>query len=161
MRATVRRRIEEEVSFPKAVVHVDLRHVENMRHEASAGEFTLTIDEGEEGGGDRRGPSPLVYFLTGAAACYMTWFVRLAAFDSVDLKDLEVNVRGHFERRVRGGFEKIIYDVKIRSDEKEDVVRRLAAKAADFCYVHNTLKRAGVVMQINLHLNERMILQES
>ncbi len=48
-------------------------------------------------------------------------------------------------------FTEVTYEARITSPENEETIRRLAKKAADDCYVTNTLKRSCKVTGTIIH----------
>jgi uncharacterized OsmC-like protein len=136
---------------------VDLRRVDHLKVEARKRHFRFYVDEPAERGGTDEGPNPLAYFLAGAASCLMNQFLTDAIYRGVELKDFEVTARGHFDRRLGGAFEEIIYDLKLASPAPRKDVLALAKEAEEMCYAHQTLKRAGVKMTTNIILNGKPI----
>jgi putative redox protein len=127
---------------------VDVELIEQLRFEASFGDFAFTIDEPPERGGTDAGPPPLSYFLAGAASCLMTQYAKLAIAKSVPLTSSKAVARGHFDRRVSGAFKDIIYEIEIESPASADAIIEIAREAELMCYAHNTLKTS-----VNIHTN--------
>lgn len=156
----VRKRNEaSDDKFLFGAERVDLRRLEHLRFEARKRDFTFLVDEPEERGGTDQGPNPLAYFIAGAASCLLNQYATLAIARDVQLTALELSARGHFDRRLRGAFEEIIYDVRLSSDASDQAVLDLAREAERMCYAHNTLKKAGVKMTTNLSLNGKQLGQ--
>ncbi len=131
---------------------VDVQLIEQLRFEASFGNFRFTIDEPPERGGTDAGLPPLSYFLAGAASCLLTQYAKLAIARNVPLTSMKAVARGHFDRRVGGAFNDIIYEIAIVSPASADAIGDIAREAELLCYAHNTLKNS-VHMQTNLTLN--------
>jgi uncharacterized OsmC-like protein len=131
---------------------IDIRLVEQLRLEASFGDFRFTIDEPPERGGTNAGLPPLSYFLAGAASCLLTQYAKLAIAKNVPLTSLKSVARGHFDRRVGGAFKDIVYEIAIESPASADAISEIAREAESMCYAHNTLKNS-VRMQTDLTLN--------
>ncbi len=142
----------------KGSVRADLNYIDGMKIQSKIKEFTLTIDESDESGGNDNGPNPLSYFLTGACSCLMIQYLRLAIINEFNIKKLNITARGHFEMKVKGVFNKIIYDIYLISDEKPEKIKNIAGEAEDLCFIHNTLIKAGVKMETNLHLNGKLLI---
>lgn len=136
---------------------VDLRRVDHLTMEARKRDFTFIVDEPEERGGLDKGPNPLAYFLAGAASCLMNQYSTDAIFRGVKLDDIRLTARGHFDRRIGGAFDEMVYDLKITSPASKESVLSLWKEAEEMCYAHNTLKKAGVRMVTNLFLNGEKI----
>jgi uncharacterized OsmC-like protein len=136
---------------------VDLRWVDHLKVEVRKRHFTFHVDEPAERGGTDRGPNPLAYFIAGAAACLVNQFLTDAIYRDVKLEGVELAARGHFDRRMGGAFEEIIYDLRLTSPSPKEDVLSLAREAEEMCYAHQTLKKAGVKMKTNIFLNGRLI----
>lgn len=136
---------------------VDLRRVDHLKIEVSKRHFTFYVDEPVERGGTDKGPNPLAYFIAGAASCLINQFLTDAIYRGVDLEEVEMAARGHFDRRLGGAFEEIIYDLRLTSPSPKKEILSLAREAEDMCYAHQTLKKAGVKMTTNIFLNGRPI----
>jgi uncharacterized OsmC-like protein len=135
---------------------IDVELIEQLRFRASFGGFAFTIDKPSERGGTGAGLPPLAFFLAGAASCLMTQYAKLAIAEDVTLKSMRATARGHFDRRIRGAFEDVIYEIEIESPASEDAIRKIAREAELMCYAHNTLKKS-VHMQTNLSLNGKPV----
>ncbi|HUI24209.1 MAG TPA: OsmC family protein, partial [Nitrososphaerales archaeon] len=85
--------------------------------------------------------------------CLVNQFLTDAIYRSVNLEDVQLSARGHFDRRMGGAFKEIIYDLKLTSKSSREDVLSLAKEAEEMCYAHQTLKKAGVKMKTNLYLN--------
>lgn len=131
---------------------IDVQLIEQLRFEASFGNFRFTIDEPPERGGTNAGLPPLSYFLAGAVSCLLTQYAKLAIAKNVPLTSLKAVARGHFDRRVGGAFKHIIYEIAIVSPASADAIGDIAREAELLCYAHNTLKNS-VHMQTNLTFN--------
>jgi putative redox protein len=139
---------------------IDVQLIEQLRFEASFGNFSFTIDEPPERGGTDAGLPPLSYFLAGAVSCLLAQYAKLALAKNVPLTSMKAVARGHFDRRVGGAFKDIIYEIAIVSPAGADAIGDIAREAELFCYAHNTLKNS-VHMQTNLTLNgERLDFRE-
>ena len=71
--------------------------------------------------------------------------------DGIRLGSLEMKVNGTIVSQSPRRFTEITYEVKISSPESEETIRELAKKAADDCYVTNTLKRGCKVTGTVIH----------
>ena len=150
----VRKRHEaDDEGFLFGSERVDLRRLDHLQIEARKKTFTFLVDEPPERGGTDKGPNPLAYFLAGAASCLVNQYLTDAIYRGIKLEGVEVAARGHFDRRMGGRFNEIIYDIRLASSSSKDAIVRLSREAEDMCYAHNTLKKAGVKMTTNLFLN--------
>lgn len=136
---------------------VDLKKITHLVMEARKRDFIFIVDEPPERGGTDGGPNPLAYFIAGAASCLMNQYATLAIARGIQLDSMELAARGHFDRRVGGAFEEIVYDLRLGSSAPEKSILDLSAEAEKLCYAHNTLKRAGVKMVTNVFLNGKKV----
>ena len=156
----IRKGIEEREQTPndptiRGLVRVDIQVSGGLTYHAqtpSEPQFTMTIDEPEERGGGGQGPSPLVYFLTGAASCFLNQFIRLGIARGIDLEFKEMHVRGERERGIGGAFQHITQEVHAEGSASQTEVEELTTQAEEFCYVHATLRKA-VTMTTVVHVN--------
>ena len=118
----------------------------------------LATDEGHFQGGDDTSPTPLEYFLTGLVGCLMTQIRVFAKRMKVDMRDLTVSCRAHWEAipdpvvpyaALPKGFE---IDIVLDSDAPEARVRELIDGARRACFVEATLARKNDIRH-TLRLN--------
>jgi len=136
---------------------VDLRRVSHLKFEARKRSFRFFVDEPAERGGTDKAPNPLAYFIAGAASCLLNQYATLAIARDVELEDLQLTARGHFDRRIGGAFEEVVYDLRLKSGASPESIVSLSKEAERMCYAHNTLKKAGVKMVTNLFLNGKQL----
>ena len=136
---------------------VDLRRVSHLKFEARKRRFKFLVDEPAERGGTDRAPNPLAYFVAGAASCLMNQYATLAIAREIPLNKMELTARGHFDRRLGGAFEEVVYDLRLESKARPKSILALSQEAEKMCYAHNTLKKAGVKMTTNLYLNGKQL----
>ncbi len=154
----VRKRHEaDDKEFLFGAERVDIKRVDHLTLEARKRDFTFVVDEPSERGGKDRGPNPLAYFIAGAASCLVNQFLTDAVYRGVKLDGVELTARGHFDRKLGGAFDEIIYDLRLESPSAREQVLELAKEAEGMCYAHNTLRKAGVKMTTNLFLNGKQI----
>ena len=149
-----RERTPNDPNF-RALVRVSIQVDEGLTYHArspSEPQFTLTIDEPEERGGQGQGPSPLTYFLTGAGACMLNQFIRLSIARNIDLRFKGMGVRGERERGIGGAFQLITQEVHAEGSASQQEVEELTEQVEAFCYVHATLRKA-VKMTTVVHVN--------
>jgi uncharacterized OsmC-like protein len=136
---------------------VDLRRVEHLKFEVRKRHFAFYVDEPNDRGGTDGAPNPLAYFIAGAASCLSNQYATLAIARDISITRMELTARGHFDRRIGGAFQEIIYDVGLDAAAPRETILDLAKEAERMCYAHNTLKKAGVRMVTNLSLNGEKI----
>jgi uncharacterized OsmC-like protein len=112
----------------------------------------MEIDEPPERGGDGTGNSPLGHFLTGAGACLLNQFVRIAVAEGYDLAFTGARIRGEFSRDAGGALERITSEIHADGAVDSATAELLTQRAEALCYIHNTLSRA-VQMTTLLYLN--------
>jgi uncharacterized OsmC-like protein len=137
---------------------VDIKHLEDMKFRVKKTDFEFTVDEPPDRGGTNAGPNPLGYFLAGAATCLMMQYVRLATAKGIPIEQFDMTARGHFQRRIRGTFTEMIYDIKIQSPRDDSTIIALSREAEDMCYAHQTLLNGGVKMTTNVSLNGKQLV---
>jgi uncharacterized OsmC-like protein len=147
----------DDAEFLFGSERIDLRRVSHLKFEARKGSFKFLVDEPAERGGTNKAPNPLAYFIAGAASCLLNQYATLAIARDLQLDDIQLTARGHFDRRLGGAFEEVVYDIKLKSAARQESVVSLAKEAERMCYAHNTLKKAGVKMVTNLYLNGRQL----
>lgn len=127
---------------PISTIRIDLRQVEQVRFEAdSRGGFTVLIDEPVERGGTNSAPSPLHYFVIGAASCFLSQLTKAAIKKNLKVDEIQITARGHVDREKRK-FIDIIYDVMLTGSESPENATELLYTAENSCFVHQTLKDA-------------------
>lgn len=134
-------------------IRTDLKNIEQLHHEASLREFTVTIDEPEKNGGTNTGPNPLGYFLIGAASCFFNQLTKVTIIRNLKIDTLEMTARGHVDLARHGGhFTDMIYDVRLTGSESREKLLEMLAEAEDMCFVHQTLREA-IPLTANLSIN--------
>ena len=159
----IRKRYEgSDKEFLFGAERIDIRYLSDFKFEVKKKDLTFLVDEPSDRGGSDSGPNPLAAFLAGCATCLGMQYVRLFAVDKFPFETFAVAAVAHFDRRVKGSFTEIIYDVRIDLNGQEDGNARdrtskIAKQAEELCYVHNTLTKAGVRIQTNIFLNGNKI----
>ncbi|ETX13921.1 hypothetical protein OCH239_06260 [Roseivivax halodurans JCM 10272] len=134
--------------------------VTNTAHKPFQVSRMLPTDEGPFQGGEDTSPTPLEFFLTGLVGCLMTQIRVFAKKKKIDLRELTVNCRAHWEALADPdvpyaarpvGFE---IDVAVESEAEESQVRDLIDGARRGCFVEATLAQANDIRH-TLRLNQR------
>jgi putative redox protein len=102
--------------------------------DVEAGGFRLVVDEPTQAGGTGLGPRPTDLFMASLAACYALAVAWAAGKAAVDLPDLEVTATGTYE-----GLKFASIQVSVRTSLETEQVQALLDRAAQVCYVSNTL----------------------
>lgn len=123
-------------------IRVDLDHRVNKTFEAvfrsEEASFEFLIDEPSIRGGDSRGPTPLGYFVAGAASCLAMQYASLIKERSVPVESFRMLARAHHDRQ-RRVFKDMIYKVELTASISADDAMSLAEAATRRCFVENTL----------------------
>jgi len=98
--------------------------------------FRLTADEPPSSGGGDQGPMPTELLLASLATCFAMAVAHVARREGVTLPDLAVRVRGEY-RGMRFARLRVEVDAGLPDRER---LRRLVERAAEYCYVSNTLR---------------------
>jgi uncharacterized OsmC-like protein len=144
---------EHEAELEPRSITIELRKEDNFLSTASRPGIDLRwhADESKEKGGSGKGPSPLSYFLSSLGFCQFVHYAENAMVDGIRIESLEMKVNGTIVAQKPRRFTEVAYEVRISSPESEEIIRRLAKKAADDCYVTNTLKRSCKVVGSIIH----------
>lgn len=97
--------------------------------------FEIRADEPPEYGGADTGPAPTELFLASLASCFTMAVAHAARKRRVDLEDLAVTVRGHYQGLRFDGIR-----VEVVSSHPREQLQELVERAASYCYVSNTLR---------------------
>jgi len=151
---------EHENELPPRTITVKLEKNDNFLSAASREGSGLTwyADESKERGGQERGASPLSYFLSSVGFCQFVHYAEHLIVDDLTLDSLQMKVTGKISMQPPRRFTEVAYEANITSSETDEAIKGLARKAAEDCYVTNTLRRACDVSGIVVH-NGRKIDQ--
>jgi uncharacterized OsmC-like protein len=144
---------EHEAELEPRTITIELRKEDNFLSTASRPGTDLKwyADESKERGGTGKGPSPLSYFLSSMGFCQFVHYAEHAIVDGIKLESLEMKVNGTIVAQRPRRFTEVSYEIRISSPECEEIIRQLAKKAADDCYVTNTLKKSCKVIGTITH----------
>lgn len=109
----------------------------------------ILSDEPSCRGGQDRGPSPLEFILAGLCACTNVSTARMAAKMRFRFEELETHAEGTLDTRGRRGladvpvhYSKVRLQVRIRTDESDARLGRLATLVARYCPVDSLIRAA-------------------
>jgi uncharacterized OsmC-like protein len=144
---------QHEAELEPRTITIELRKEDNFLSLASrtGSDLKWYSDESKEKGGTGKGPSPLSYFLSSMGFCQFVHYAEHSMVDGIRLDSLEMKVNGTIVMQRPRRFTEVTYEVNISSPESEEAIRKLAKKAADDCYVTNTLKRGCKVTGTIIH----------
>ena len=145
--------MEHETELPPRTITVNLEKNDNFLSTASREGSALVwySDESKERGGGEKGASPLSYLLSSMGFCQFVHYAEHSIVDGLERDSLQMKVSGKISMRPPRRFTEIFYEVNIASSESDEAIKSLARKAADDCYVTNTLKRACTVTGLITH----------
>jgi uncharacterized OsmC-like protein len=136
-------------------VRVDLERTQNKTFEVvfknEEASFEFLTDEPSVRGGDSHGPTPLGYFIAGAASCLAMQYASLIKEETLPVEGLKVLARAHNDRE-RRIFLDVIYKVDLTGALTVADAKTLAEAATKRCYVENTLSRV-IPMTTDVYLN--------
>lgn len=141
-------------------VRVDLKNLDHLHHEGKTEGFTLNVDEPKERQGTGSGPSPLAYFLFGAASCFLNQMVHVADYNKFRIDGVDIVARAHFDRAGSRKFIDFTYDVSLTSPESKEKSIELLNLAEERCYIHQTLK-STLPLTSNLTLNGMRVMSHT
>lgn len=150
----------DEELFGLQRVDLELEGAGNGPFRARRDDFEFFIDEPPTRAGTDAGPNPLVYFVAGAAGCFLSHLMILAIGSETVLDEVRMSARGYYDRRTLGGhFTRFVYDLRLASDEAATDIEDIVRRAEKMCYAHNTLARADVRLETNVTLNGSPLLE--
>ena len=149
---------KHEDELPPRTMTVRLEKKDNFLSAASREGSGLIwySDKSKERGGQERGPSPLSYFLSSMGFCQLVHYAEHAIVDGLRLDSLQMKVSGKISMQPPRRFTEVAYEASITSSETDEAIKGLARKAAEDCYVTNTLRRACTVTGTVLHNGKRI-----
>jgi uncharacterized OsmC-like protein len=140
---------------PIGTVRVDITHQDHKTFEAvfktEDKSFQLMIDEPEIRGGRGTGPTPLGYFVTGAASCLMMQYANVLKEKPMPVESIKMLARAHNDRAARV-FTDMIYQVDLTGMLSEADAKELAKAASARCFVENTIaKSLPITTEVSLN----------
>lgn len=110
-------------------------------------EFVVYSDEGVRLGGGNSAPTPIGYFLLGAAFCTLTQLTRYGKMMKVDIKSARLVVQSRFrtdgsvlKETIQGSTHGFEVKIEVESDAPPDRVAALVRNAEDGCFVMQAIK---------------------
>jgi len=141
-------------------VRVDIAHQEKKTFEAifknEDKSFQLLIDEPQVRGGQSLGPTPLGYFVTGAASCLMMQYANVLKEKPMPVESIKMMARAHNDREARV-FKDMIYEVNLTGPISPADAEALARAASERCFVENTIAKA-LPITTEVHLNGKKVV---
>jgi uncharacterized OsmC-like protein len=154
-----RARFASNPALGKTTIRAVAKLLEDMHVEGRVGKFRLESDEPAVRGGTDLGPTPLQYFVAGAAFCLITQLARFAPLYDVPLEEVQADVRADFNAADKfvtdgsgGAFEQVTYALTVRSSAPPEQVRLLIKHAERACHATQSL-RQPVPVSLEVHLN--------
>ena len=149
---------EHEKELQPRTISVKIEKQDDFLAMASSpgSDFVWYADEAKEQGGQGKGASPLTYLLSSMGFCQLVHFAEHSMADKINIQSLEMTINGIVSMQAPRHFLSITYEVTIKSPEPDTKIKILARKAADDCYVTNTLKRSCEVKGIVFHNGKKI-----
>jgi uncharacterized OsmC-like protein len=154
-----RARLASHPASGKTIIRAVAKLLEDIHIEGRVGKFRLESDEPAVRGGTELGPTPLQYFIAGAAFCLLTQMARFAPLYDVSLEEVQADVRAEFDiankfgmEGPNGAFEHVTYAVTVRSSAPPEHVRLLIEHAERACHAAQSLRQPVPVL-VEVHLN--------
>lgn len=114
----------------------------------------VVMDEPVELGGENQGPNPLEYLVASLNGCKGVMIPLIAKELKFAFSELSFDTKGTVDLRGLMGdpnvstyFQKLRFQVTIKTDESEGRLKALQDAVADRCPVYNLLRDAGVTLQ--------------
>ncbi|MBY0333252.1 MAG: OsmC family protein [Acetobacteraceae bacterium] len=123
--------------------------------------YELPTDEGPGHGGNSSAPYPLAYFTSALTACVMVQLRAFARRMRIEVQDINVNTRCHWERVQQGSAPYVsapvafTMDIELGPDVAEADQRRLLAAAEKGCFIEAALKPG--VMRHRLKIKDHWV----
>ncbi|MBS0237990.1 MAG: OsmC family protein [Proteobacteria bacterium] len=153
----------------KVVFRASTELGEGMHCTSKIREFpAMSIDEPPELGGMDRGPNPVEVVLAALGTCQEIVYRAYGAVMGIPLESVKCDVRGHLDLRglfamdpsVRAGFQKIMFETKIRSSASPEAMAKLVQVVETHCPVLNTLQ-VPVEVTGSVTLNDHPLVLEA
>ena len=158
-----RARLASNPASGKTTIRAVAKLLEDMHIEGRVGKFHLESDEPAARGGTDLGPTPLQYFVAGAAFCLITQMARFAPLYDVPLEEIQADVQAEFDIADKfgmegpsGAFEQVTYAITVSSSAPPEQVRLLVEHAERACHTAQSL-RQPVPVSIEVHLNGQLL----
>jgi uncharacterized OsmC-like protein len=131
----------------RATIRATARLVDEARIEGRVGKFHFTADEPPERGGKDAAPSPLQFFVIGAAFCMVSQVAQFSPEFDVVLDEVKIDLRAEFDSSDKYGFpgagtafQKATVKLSIASPSPIDRVRALIKHAEKGCHAVQSLR---------------------
>ncbi|ERJ58030.1 OsmC family protein [Sphingobacterium paucimobilis] len=116
---------------------------EGVRVNSSVRQFEFKFDEPDLLGGKDDAPNPVEYVLASLGACQAIVYRALASLKGIQLDSVTVKTRGDLDLQgflgldntIRPGYERIVFETIIVSNESSDKLERLAEQVDAICPV--------------------------
>jgi uncharacterized OsmC-like protein len=127
--------------------------------------YELYCEGGKPTGGGDTAPSPLAYFVAGAAFCLLTHITGFLSFTSLNVRKLKVEMRGNFMTGMghinpgeqgEGGCDGFETYVIVESDEPADRIKEFIEMCEKACVASQSLAKA-IPTSVSLVLNGNRI----
>ena len=115
--------------------------------EGKARQFSITVDEPENFGGNDSAPTPVEYILAGYAGCINVLVNLIAKEMGILINSLEIDINGEINpdklmgisNKERAGFKSLNVGLHIKSDATPIDLEKLLAQVRERCPIHDNL----------------------
>ncbi len=154
-----RARFASNPALGKTTIRAVAKLLADIHIEGRVGKFHLESDEPALHGGTDLGPTPLQYFVAGAAFCLLTQLALFAPLYDVPLEEVQADVRAEFNAADKfvtdgshGAFEQVTYALTVRSAAPPERVCLLIEHAELACHATQSL-RQPIPVSLEVQLN--------
>ena len=150
-------------------VFAEASTIEGWRKQAIAGQkdtrkFAIIADESDYmPGGEGTAPTPLTYFVAGIALCALSQVSNIAMRKKLKIWNEGVEVTAYFlesgsilKGDKQGEAQKFEIEMKMDSDEKEEVIIELMRMAHRMCFVESALMKEASVSFAHSHNGKKV-----
>ncbi len=120
--------------------------IQNTRLHGRIGKYQFDCDEPPARGGEDSAPSPLEYFMAGAAFCLLSQLVQFAPLYDVQFEDARIDFRASFDDSEKynlagpgAAFQQVSIKIIIISPSPEIDIQKLIAHAERGCHAVQSL----------------------
>ncbi|MFK5948784.1 MAG: OsmC family protein [Methylococcales bacterium] len=146
--------IKEDPASSMVVFRAETKWEEDVRCFVSIRDFPkFTIDEPPELGGQDSAMNPVEMVLGALGSCQEIIYSAYASVMDIELKSVEVDVRGYLDlqglfgmdENIPAGFKRVSFETRIESDADEESLRKLIDTVENHCPVLDIFARAQVI----------------
>lgn len=145
--------LKKNPGLAKQKMKVKLTKTGGFKTNVKAGRHKFVFDEDKAIGGTGEGPAPSQMLLASIGGCLLSTLHVWSRILKTPVKSVEVSVKGTLDafkllgidETIPAGFQDVIVEFKIESDESEEKIKELINAVEKHCPVHNTVISASKV----------------